>query len=90
MFDGIRNFFARRAMRRRIAALSTAERERILAASNLEAAGFQGEGFHVFRKDIADTNQAYVCSLGEIATADAEDWIIARYLDEEDRRGLPK
>lgn len=71
----------RRRMEKRIAALSLEERRRLLEESPLEAAAFQGEGFHVFRKDVADMDAAYVTSLGEIDGTMAEDWIIARLLE---------
>ena len=83
MLARFRRFLAVRAMRRRIAALSADERRRIIAASPLDAAAFQGEGYHVFRKDVADMNAAYVTSLGEVDPRAAEDWIIARYLEDE-------
>jgi hypothetical protein len=83
MLARLRRFFADRAMRRRIAALSEAERARIIAASPLDAAAFQGEGYHVFRKDVADMTAAYVTSPGEVDPRTAEDWIIARYLEDE-------
>ena len=77
---------ARLTMAKRIAGLTQAERAAIIEKSPLDAAAFQGEGFHVFRKDVADMSEAYVTSLGEISGEAAEDWIIARWLEEEDAR----
>lgn len=75
---------ARRAMAKRIARLTEAERTDIIARSPLEAAAFQGEGYHVFRKDIKDMKEAYFASIGEVAPRDAEDWIIAQWLEDQD------
>jgi hypothetical protein len=86
MFARLRRWLGDRAMRRRIAALGEAERERIIAASPYDAAAFQGEGYHVFRKDDPDYRTGYVTSLGEIDPRSAEDWIIARWLEGEDGR----
>jgi hypothetical protein len=76
---------SRSAMAKRIARLTPEERTAILQKSNLEAALFQGEGFHIFRKDIKDMQAAYVDSVGEVPSECAEDWIIARWLEEQDR-----
>jgi hypothetical protein len=84
MLRRLRGWIAARRMRRRIASLSAAEREALLQSSPLDLGLFQGEGYHVFRKDEPDMNRAYVCSLGEIAPRDAEDWIIARALEAAD------
>lgn len=54
---------ADRALRRRIAAMSPAERQAILAASPLEAGLYQGQGWFVFRKGVADTDAAFVAAL---------------------------
>lgn len=81
MIGWLRRWRERRGMKARIAALSPQERRQLLEASPLEAAGFQGEGFHVFRKDVPDMAAAYVTSLGEIDLTMAEDWIIARVLE---------
>jgi hypothetical protein len=92
MFARLRHWLAERAMRRRIAKLSEEERQRIVAASPFDAAAFQGEGYHVFRKDDPDFHTGYVTSLGEIDPRSAEDWIIARWLEDTDARvkaGLP-
>lgn len=83
---------ARRAMEKRIARLTEAERAEIIEKSPLEAAAFQGEGYHVFRKGVKDMNAAYVDTIGEVYPRDAEDWIIARWLEEQDQNqshGLP-
>lgn len=82
MFARIRRWLDQRAMARRIAALDEGQRRRIIAASPLEAAAFQGEGYHVFRRDEPDIKAAYVTSLGEVAPRDADDWIIAHWLGE--------
>jgi hypothetical protein len=86
MLAGLRRWWAARAMSRRIAALDEDERRRIVAASPYDAAAFQGEGYHVFRKDDPDFHTGYVTSLGEIDPRSAEDWIIARWLKDEDAR----
>ncbi len=86
MFAGLRRWWAARAMARRIAALDEDERRRIVATSPYDAAAFQGEGYHVFRKDDPDFHTGYVTSLGEIDPRSAEDWIIARWLEDEDAR----
>ena len=85
MFEAIKRYFAKRAMQKRIGALTEAERRDILSKSLLEAAAFQGEGYHVFRRDIEDVYQAYVCTLGEISPDMAEDWIIEQDLLEQDQ-----
>ncbi len=82
MFARIRRWLDQRAMAKRIAALDDDQRRRIVAASPLEAAAFQGEGYHVFRRDEPDARAAYVTSLGEVAPRDADDWIIAHWLGE--------
>lgn len=82
MLARIRRWLEGRAMARRIAALDDDQRRRIVAASPLEAAAFQGEGYHVFRRGEPDIKAAYVTSLGEIAPRDAEDWIIGHWLGE--------
>ncbi len=71
-------------MARRIACLRQGERVAIIERSPLEAAAFQGEGFHVFRKDVPGIEDGYVTSLGEISGEAAEDWIIAQWLESED------
>lgn len=86
MFDWFRRYSAARALRKRIAALTPGERQAILAASPFEAAASQGEGFHVFRKDLSDLEAAYVTSLGEVDGRTAEDWLIARALEKDDAR----
>lgn len=82
MFSFFRKYRQERAIRRRLLALTPAERAAIVEVSPYDAAGFQGEGYHVFRKGIANLNEGYVCSLGEIPSADAEDWIIRQYWEE--------
>lgn len=82
----LQSWLARPVKRRRMHDLTREGREEILRRSPLEAVVFQGEGFHVFRKGVADMNEAYVTSLGEISCEAAEDWIIARWLEEEDAR----
>lgn len=86
MIGRLRRWLARRAVERRIAGLGDAERKAIVDASPLEAAAFQGEGFHVFRKGVADLKEAYVTSLGEVDWRTAEDWIIAQSFADEDAR----
>lgn len=87
MFGWLRRRNPDRALKRRIAAMPSAERLAILAASPLEAGAFQGQGWLVFRKGVADFNEAFVTALGEIDGKAAEDWLIERYLrDEEARR----
>ena len=69
---------------RRIAGLTSGQREALLAASIHEAVPFQGEGVHVFLRDERiPRREAYVCSLGEIGPRDAEDWLIADLLRRE-------
>lgn len=80
---------ARRAMAKRIARLTEAERTDIVARSPLEAAAFQGEGYHAFRKDVQGMNEAYVDTIGEVAPRDAEDWIIARWLEDREQKSKP-
>jgi hypothetical protein len=72
----------RQAMKGLIARLTDAERSEILAKSPFETGAFQGEGFHVWRKD---SSAGFVTQLGEVSHRDAEDWIIARWLEEEDK-----
>jgi len=86
VFDWFRRYGAARALQKRIAALAPGERQAILAASPFEAAAFQGEGFHVFRKDLTDLETAYVTSLGEVDSRTAEDWLIARALENGEAR----
>src|SRR5436190_794700 len=87
LFRRFQYWRARRAMAKRIAKLAPAERADILARSPLEAAAFQGEGFHVFLKNVKDMNPAYIDSLGEVSPEDAEDWVIARWREEQDKQG---
>lgn len=82
MLARFRRWRDRRAMERRIALLDEEQRQRIIDASPMEAAAFQGEGYHIFRRDEPDLKAAYVTTLGEIAPRDAEDWIIAHWLGE--------
>ena len=70
---------------RRISQLSPAERQEILEKSPNEAAGFQGEGYHVFLKNDPDYYTGYVTSLGEISWQDAEDWLIKTYWKENEK-----
>lgn len=87
MFGWLRRRNPDRELKRRIAAMSSAERLRILAGSPLEAGVHQGQGWFVFRKGVADPDEAFVAILGEIDGKAAEDWLIERYLrDEEARR----
>lgn len=76
----------RRAMEKRIARLSEPERAEILAKSPYEALVWQGEGYHVVRKGGSSLAEDYVDTIGEVAPRDAEDWLIARWLEDEDRR----
>lgn len=74
-------------MERRIAALNDAERQDILAKSPYEALVWQGEGYHVVRKGGSSLAVDYVDSIGEVSPRDAEDWLIARWLEDEDKCG---
>jgi hypothetical protein len=78
-------FWRAETVEERIASFTEAERTEILAKSPFEALFFQGEGFHVFRKDEKDFYAAYVTVLGEVSQRFAEDWVIARWLEEEER-----
>ena len=77
---------ARCEMEKRIVRLSEAERRDILAKSPYEALVWQGEGYHVVRKGGSSLAEDYVDTIGEVAPRDAEDWLIARWLEDEDRR----
>ncbi len=77
---------ARYALAKSIKKLSDVERANILAHSPLETGPFQGEGFHVWHKGV-DWPAGYVTSLGEVSYRDAEDWIIARWLEGKDKLG---
>jgi hypothetical protein len=74
----------KRAMEDRLNSLTEAQRREILARSSLEAAPFQGTGFHILRKNVQDLDEAHVDVLGEVSARYAEDWIIARWLEEHD------
>lgn len=74
-------------MERRIAALNEAERQDILAKSPYEALVWQGEGYHVVRKGGSSLAEDYVDTIGEVSPRDAEDWLIARWLEDENKRG---
>lgn len=63
----------------KIKQLSPAERKEILEKSPIIAVAFQGEGFHVFRKDDPDYYTSYITSIGEMSNEEAEDWIIKQY-----------
>ncbi|MBD2702950.1 hypothetical protein IC229_20050 [Spirosoma sp. BT702] len=76
----LKKWLAERRLNRQIANLSEKQRQEILQQSPLEAGAFQGEGFHIFRKNEPDFNKAYVTSLGEVSGQMAEDWIIRQYL----------
>ena len=78
-------FWRGETVEKRIAILTEAERTEFLAKSPFEALFFQGEGFQVFRKDEKDFYAAYVTVLGEVSQRFAEDWLIARWLEEEER-----
>lgn len=80
MLAGIRRYWARRALKKRIRQLTFVERQAILSKSPLEAVAFQGEGYHVFKKDLHGAADAYICTLGEVEPRFAEDWIIEQYL----------
>ena len=71
-------------MEKRISQLSETELREIIEKSPIEAAGFQGEGFHIFQKNEPDFKKGYVTSIGEMTSKDAEDWIIKQYLLEND------
>ncbi|GAB3690948.1 hypothetical protein GCM10027592_08610 [Spirosoma flavus] len=75
-----KKWFAERRLNRQLENLSDKQRQEILRQSPFEAGAFQGEGFHIFRKDEPDINRAYVTSLGEVSGRMAEDWIIRQYL----------
>lgn len=77
-----KQFYAKRQMEKRIRQLSLEERKAIIEKSPYEAAGFQGEGFHVFLKSEPDFKKGFITSLGEISGTEAEDWIIKTYLEE--------
>lgn len=85
IFRRFRLWRVRRAMERRIMRLSEAERAEILAESPYEALVWQGEGYHVVRKGGSSLAEDYVDTIGEVAPRDAEDWLIARWLEDEDR-----
>ncbi|MFN8353441.1 MAG: hypothetical protein U0Y10_03270 [Spirosomataceae bacterium] len=80
MLASLRRYWAKRALKKRIRQLTSAERQAILSKSPLEAVAFQGEGYHVFRKDLQGAAEAYICTLGEVEPRFAEDWIIEQYL----------
>lgn len=76
------NWDKNRPLDRRIERLSLAEHSEILEKSPVEAAAFQGEGFHIFLKNDPDYYTGYVTSIGEMPGKGAEDWIIKRYWEE--------
>jgi hypothetical protein len=86
MIAGLRHWLTQRHIARRVASLTDEQRRAIVEASPYDAGAFQGEGYHVFRKGIADLAEAYVTSLGEVDGRTAEDWITARHFEEEDAR----
>ncbi len=75
----LKNFLENYRIECKIKRLSLAERREILEKSPIVAVPFQGEGFHVFRKDDPDYYTGYIASIGEMSNEDAEDWIIKQY-----------
>ena len=76
-------------MGRRIAALSEGERREILDQSPIEALAWQGQGYLAVRKGGSSLDEDYVDTIGEVSPREAEDWLIAQWLEAEDRLKRP-